>query len=75
MAKETTSGTGFKTPQRFNEQVNAILLIMFLSVVIILSLKGCGNCMFTQKENENAVQEESVVKSDSLTNDSILNIN
>ena len=40
MAKETSDS--YKSRMRFNEQVNFILLIMFLSVALIISIRGCG---------------------------------
>lgn len=77
MAKETSSGSGFKNPFRFNEQVNIILLIMFLSVVLILSLKGCGTCLFDKSENIPVVNEQQdghEVACDSTQSDSLTTV-
>jgi len=69
MAKET-SNKPFN-PIRFNEQVNAILLIMFLTVAIILSLKGCGISYIDRSQNINKVRtDKSIAETDSTMSDS-----
>lgn len=69
MAKET-SNKPFN-PIRFNEQVNAILLIMFLTVAIILSLKECGISYIDRSQNINKVRtDKSIAETDSTMSDS-----
>lgn len=46
MNKDNSNTSGTKSTRRFNEQVNVILLIMFLAVVVILSLRGCRTRLF-----------------------------
>lgn len=69
MAKET-SNKPFK-PIRFNEQVNVVLLIMFLTVAIIISLKGCGTCLIDRSQNiKNVTTDKIVAEADSTMSDS-----
>jgi hypothetical protein len=72
MANDTSNTPRFKSPHRYDEQVNIILLIMFLSVVVILSLKGCNACVIdsTQSATESK-NKEIVVEGDSTHNDSL----
>ena len=70
MAKDTSDTTGVKSPIRFNEQVNTILLIMFLAVVVILFLKGRDRDGMIRYDETNQVQEL-VVTNDSIQNDSL----
>ncbi len=73
MAKETSNKPCCLI--RFNELVNAILLIMFLAVVIILSVKGCGTCLIGKSQDIQKVQNENIVaEADSTKNDSIIDV-
>lgn len=72
MAKNVNN-TYFKTHMHFNEQINFILLIMFLSVVLIISLKGCGGQVCPTLDSKQESQEtQSVVTADCTANDSIV---
>lgn len=71
MAKETFNANNYKSPRRFNEQVNTILLIMFLTVVLILSFKGCGTHF--SDANRISTQDKSTLVTDSTTSDSLNN--
>lgn len=72
MAKDTSDTSGVKSPIRFNEQVNAILLIMFLAVVVILFLKGCNkDALKMIRYDETDQEQEFVVTNDSIQNDSL----
>ena len=72
MAKDTSDTSWVKSPSRFNEQVNAILLIMFLAVVVILFLKGCdSDALKMIKYDETNPEQELVVTNDSVQNDSL----
>ena len=73
MAKETVNGSGLKNPRRFNEQVNTILLIMFLIVVVVVSVKGCKSKTYPIIDSYDSQTEDSYDKNDSLTQDAILN--
>lgn len=71
MIKET-SNKQFN-PIRFNEHVNAILLIMFLTVAIILSTKGCGTCFVEKNQNiKKVMTEKGNAKADSTMTDSTI---
>lgn len=65
MAKDTSNKPFI--PFRFNEQVNAILLIMFMTVAIILTIKGCGNCLLDKSQST----QESQTNKNTIVNDSI----
>ena len=71
MAKDTSNKSSFKTRLYFNEQVNFILLIMFMAVAIIITIKGCDGCL-SPKENLSTQTKEGLIPSDSLANDSVL---
>lgn len=70
MAKETVNSSGLKNPRSFNEQVNNILLIMFLTVVAVVSVKGCGKCDAYSKVKD--CEEDCFVKNDSLIQEAIV---
>ena len=73
MAKDSSNNPF--TQFRFNEQVNAILLIMFMTVAIILSLKGCGTCLLNKSQYTPASQTDgSIVVNDSASRDSTITI-
>lgn len=75
MAKDTSNKPFFKNSVRFNEQVNAILLIMFLTVSVILCVKGCGTCLFQKDQSkQDNITENGVVTSDSIKSDSIISV-
>lgn len=74
MAKETSNGSSFKNPFRFNEQVNTILLIMFLAVVVVLFLNG-GRCFTAKQQKSTTIKKEQIVeRADSIPSDSIVNL-
>lgn len=66
MANETS-----KTSKLLNDQFNTILLIMFLSVVIILTLKGFCSCFSNNQENVAVQVDEKEVINSSMQNDSL----
>lgn len=72
MAKDTSNTSGIKHRVRFNEQVNLLLIIMFLAVVSILFIKGCSIGSVdgdTGKEiKENVAQNNDNTQRDSITN-------
>lgn len=71
MVKETSNKP--RKSIQFNEQVNAILLIMFLTVALIISLKGCGKCFISKTHDiKNEQVGRNVAEADSTENDSII---
>lgn len=70
MTKEISNNTFFRTRKHFDEQVNFILLIMFLSVAVIITMKGCGGTICS---NDKPVlhTEENIIQSDSVSKDSV----
>ena len=57
---------------RLNEHINIILLIMFISVSVILSLKGCCNePSINQQQEQSKPKGISNVEKDSLSRDSM----
>lgn len=70
MAKDTSNKSYFKTRLHFNEQVNCILLIMFLAVALIITIKGCGGNLYPKVQSLQT--KEGVIQTDSLQNDSVV---
>ena len=76
MCKDKSNTSGTKTTRRFNEQVNVILLIMFLAVVVILSLRGCGTQLFDGGVSGNQSHVDQMGQpADSTQIDSLSNFN